>query len=88
MTTVKVWRDKVLSKVEFTDHLMSAGGMTSSQIVAAKNDANMEFMWYLMDQAGSVDPRNQATAQGLAQLWVLGYMPNAVRDVMRAWPKV
>lgn len=75
----------VLSKIDFVRLVLSAGGASYSQLVAAHNDAALEAYWILLDLSVIVTRDAAETAAALAALDAGGYLPNHAAAVVAAW---
>ena len=75
-----------LTKLQFITLGQTAGGMTDSQLVAAKGDANLAAMWVKFEMATAVDRDDPNTQAAVAALEQLGYLPNGAQAVLDAWP--
>lgn len=70
------------------DLLQSAGGMTDAQLVAARDDPALAAFWIKLQLARAILPDDARTAEGLAALQTLGYLPAGVPAVLAAWPTI
>lgn len=76
---------KILTKLEFSMLVVSAGAMPS--IAAAKNDPALADFWAFFDLATAVERDHPVTQQGLAAMEAAGHIPNGVAAVIAAWPE-
>ena len=75
-----------LTKLQFITLGQTAGGMTDSQLVAAKGDGSLAAMWVKFEMATAVDRDDPNTQAAVAALEQLGYLPNGAQAVLDAWP--
>jgi len=77
----------LLTKIQFARLVMSAGGMSDAQLVAARNDENLAAFWILIDLASNEVKQDDPDVQrGLQALDALGYLPHGAQAVFDNWP--
>jgi len=76
-----------LSKLELIRLLVSEGGATQTQVIQAKQDANLEYFWLMFDIAGDFDREDQELIDGINALEALGYISSA-QTVLDKWPTI
>jgi hypothetical protein len=64
---------KSLSKLEFINHLL-ANGLTNEELVAARNDTNLQVFWIKLEFTSTVEKSNSDLLTGLDALVVLNYL--------------
>lgn len=79
---------KTLTPANFIRHLKTHGGVTSTEVVAARSDANLAEFWIMLDLSrDGVERDDEDTVAGLAGLVALGYLTDAERqNVLDEWP--
>ncbi|WP_141415143.1 hypothetical protein [Caenispirillum bisanense] len=76
-----------LTKLQFLEHLQSAGGITDAQLVEAKAAPALGALWLKLDYASDVRRDYPTTINGLDALVALGYLTETTRAaVLDGWP--
>jgi len=87
MSTFKISQYKELTQLEFINLLMSAGGLTPSDIISIKQNPLYEFFWLALDQAKFINRGDPSLLEGLNLMTAQGDLPNHRREIYRNWPK-
>jgi len=77
---------RAVTQVEFVRLCMGAGGMTTTMLVACKNDENMQAFWIMFGLAKELHKDDPEIEPGLGALAALGYLPNGAQAVLDGWP--
>jgi hypothetical protein len=81
-TFTDTWPYAELSRVQFLDALQNHGGVSDSDLVASRQDANLGAFWLKFELANSISRDDAKTVAGLDALIATGYLDSAGKQAV------